>query len=108
MVPLRLQMGKSQVSVTQSIDKVLTMSSDRFIRRLNDTRCPRLVYLISTKLTLLINQGYFPQSLRVYFLVYTLHSTVIFKNFVSRPVVWPALFPTECLLSEFHEIFPTV
>lgn len=38
MVPLRLQMGKSQVSVTQSIDKVLTMSSDRFIRRLNDTR----------------------------------------------------------------------
>ena len=41
LVPLRLQMGKSQVNVTQSIDKVLTMSSDRFIRRLNDTRRPK-------------------------------------------------------------------
>ena len=35
-------MGKSQVNVTQkSIDKVLTMSSDRFIRLLNDTRRPK-------------------------------------------------------------------
>lgn len=41
MVPLRLQMGKSQVNVTQSIDKVLTMSSDRFIRWLNDARRPK-------------------------------------------------------------------
>ena len=41
LVPLRLQMGKSQVNVTQSIDKVLTMSSDRFIRQLNDTRRPK-------------------------------------------------------------------
>lgn len=61
---------------------------------------PKLVYLISTNLTLLINKSYFPQSLRVYFLVYTLCRTVIVKNFVSRPVVWPALFSTECLVSE--------